>query len=205
MVLTALVQHGPALSQTSCVGRFGQAPIKRTVNSLCHMFWCTRYKGDMGRAISDVPCTLSPNNNTSGTASYFCRWPNPDVSEESEGNLVAWRLLREQQKRGCSTKDDNPAAAAVLVRVVSSPAGVSAPVTKEGKWAGSSDSHHVLQTVWCRSAKWGVRSEVNAGCPVIKWLQRRVQACLWCSSGGNWGPSLLAPWVEAPGKDGQSS
>lgn len=26
-----------------------------------------------------------------------------------------------------------------------------------------------------------------------------------CDAGSSWGPSLLAPWVEAPGKDGQGS
>lgn len=113
MVLTALTC--PAASQTSCVGRFGQAPINRSGKSLCDGLWCMRDKGGMGRAISDE--TLSPANNISGTASYFCHWPNPDISEECERNLVAWRLLREQQERGCSTKENNPGAGVVAVLV----------------------------------------------------------------------------------------
>lgn len=63
MVLTALVQHGPALSQTSCVGRFGQAPIKRTVNSLCDMF-CVRGTKEIWAGLSLMPPVHCPQTIT---------------------------------------------------------------------------------------------------------------------------------------------
>lgn len=82
-----------------------------------------------------------------------------DCQESSKRGAAPWKKAIQE-----------PRVAALLVRTVSSPAGVSATVAKEGKWTGSSDSHHVLWTVKCRKAKCWVRSEVSPGSPADKWL-----------------------------------
>lgn len=84
--------------------------------------------------VPNVPCMLSPIKNTFGTASAKSR-------HMIEGNVI-WRLSREQQEKGCSTKEGNPGArggSCPGVGMVSSQAGVSNTITTEGKCSGSSD------------------------------------------------------------------
>lgn len=105
--------------------------------------------------VPDAPWMLSPVKNTFGTASCFWHWPNPDMW--FEGNVI-WRLSREQQERGCSTKEDNPGAR-----------GGSCP-GRDGVLIGRSQyhSHHRRQVLWLQwpfsgaGPRWGTKDPVGA-------------------------------------------